>query len=257
MSSLPDSLLSAVYSLLVMKSKFSEVRSELKANVLEVFRSIQGEGKYAGQEQVFVRFFECNMHCVWCDTPHSIGDGRRQYDEYSLPSLVETIRGIRGNCRAVTLTGGEPLLQADCIRELASVLRREEMRIHLETNGILPDELKKVIDAIDVIAMDIKMPSSTRCRSYWEEHEEFLRTAVKKEVFIKTVVSGETAFADLERAVELVEGIDPDILFILQPNYFEMREGVVRKCEEWQEYCSSRLNNVRILPQIHKFMKLR
>ena len=51
----------------------TEEKVETKANILEVFQSIQGEGKYAGVKQVFVRFFECNMHCVWCDTPHSIG----------------------------------------------------------------------------------------------------------------------------------------------------------------------------------------
>ena len=45
-----------------------------KANISEIFQSIQGEGKYAGASQVFVRFFECNMHCAWCDTPHAIGD---------------------------------------------------------------------------------------------------------------------------------------------------------------------------------------
>ena len=46
----------------------------MNARILEIFKSTQGEGKYVGAWQIFVRFFECNMHCVWCDTPHSIGD---------------------------------------------------------------------------------------------------------------------------------------------------------------------------------------
>src|SRR6185436_20021313 len=61
------------------------------AKIMEVFRSIQGEGPYAGAAQVFVRFFECNMHCVWCDTPASIGDTSRNYMEMDLQELLNQV----------------------------------------------------------------------------------------------------------------------------------------------------------------------
>ncbi len=63
----------------------------MKAKVLEIFRSIQGEGEYVGVAQVFVRFFECNMHCTWCDTPGSIGDTTRNYQEYTCEQLLDII----------------------------------------------------------------------------------------------------------------------------------------------------------------------
>jgi 7-carboxy-7-deazaguanine synthase len=229
----------------------------MNARILEIFKSTQGEGKYVGAWQVFVRFFECNMHCVWCDTPHSIGDTTRHYKEFSLDQLVGEVKVLWDRCHSVSLTGGEPLMQADFINTLTPVLRSLRMPVYLETNGVLPKELAQVIDGIDMIAMDIKLPSSTECRAYWPEHEEFLKIARSKDVFIKTVISEKTTLDDVERAVDLVSRIAPDTLFILQPNYFDMKSGIVAKCIDLQKDCLKRLSDVRIIPQIHKFLKVR
>ena len=85
----------------------------MNAKILEIFPSIQGEGKYVGVAQVFVRFFECSMHCSWCDTPNSIGDGKREFKEYFSSELFDTINPLLPGCHSVSLTGGEPLLQKD------------------------------------------------------------------------------------------------------------------------------------------------
>lgn len=229
----------------------------MNARILEIFQSTQGEGKYLGVPQVFVRFFECNMHCVWCDTPHSIGDTTRHYKEYPLEQIVGDISRLWDKCHSVSLTGGEPLLQADFIRHLTPVLRSLRMPVYLETNGILPGQLSQVIDGVDVIAMDIKLPSSTQCKAYWHEHEEFLRTAKEKDVFVKVVISNATAREDVRRAADLVSRILPEAPFILQPNYFDMKDGVVAKCIEFQKDCQKYLSDVRIIPQMHKFLKVR
>jgi len=228
-----------------------------KANILEIFQSIQGEGKYAGVRQVFVRFFECNMHCVWCDTPHSIGDTTRRFDEYTLDELCKAISDLWESCHSVSLTGGEPLMQSDFIKELLPRLKAKKMPVYLETNGIFYKELAELIDEIDVIAMDLKLPSSTKCQSFWDEHKEFLSIAIKKDVFIKTVISSETEKGDVLRSIDLVADVDPDMLYILQPNYFDMSNGIMDKCREFQKVCFNRLNNVRIIPQMHKMMKVR
>lgn len=148
-------------------------------------------------------------------------------------------------------------MQADFINTLTPVLRSLHMPVYLETNGTLPKELAQVIDGVDTIAMDIKLPSSTECRSYWLEHEEFLKIAKSKDIFIKTVISEQTTRDDVKRAVDLVSRLAPEVLFILQPNYFDMKNGIVAKCVDFQNDCLKRLPNVRIIPQIHKFMKLR
>jgi len=249
-----------------------------QANILEIFPSIQGEGKYAGVPQVFVRFFECNMHCVWCDTPASIGDTTRNYKEMSLEDVFRQVKEIWQGCHpssprpsgatpdfanqgagahSVSLTGGEPLLQKDFIKALLPLLKREGMRTYLETNGVLPDELQDIIDDIDMIAMDIKLPSSTQCKPYWDEHARFLEIGKKKDIFIKAVISSQTDKEDIVKAVEVISRVNPATEVILQPNTFDLKNGVMPKCLEYQRYCLARLPNTRILPQMHKFMKLR
>src|SRR3989338_6029109 len=130
----------------------------MKARISEIFRSIQGEGKYTGVPQVFVRFFECHMHCAWCDTPDSIGDGRREFKEFSPKELLKEIRPLFENCHSASLTGGEPLLQADFIKEFIPLLKSAKLKIYLETSGVLFKELKRVVKDADIISMDFKLP---------------------------------------------------------------------------------------------------
>jgi organic radical activating enzyme len=229
----------------------------MNAKILEIFRSIQGEGKYAGVPQVFVRLFECNMHCVWCDTPASIGDGKREYKELNLESVLTQVNALYDNAHSVSITGGEPLLQKDFLKSFCHALHREGKKVYLDTNGTLPDALAETIKDIDIIAMDIKLPSSTRQKAFWTEHKEFLKIALRKEVFVKVVIALNTDAQEILKAAKLVAAIDPEILFILQPNYLDMKKGIIEECLGHQKSCAKILKDVRILPQVHKFMKLR
>jgi len=229
----------------------------MKAKILEIFRSIQGEGTYAGVPQVFVRLFECNMHCVWCDTPASIGDGKREYKELSLQQVLAEVDRIYDQAHSVSITGGEPLLQVDFLKDFCRALKKEGKTTYLDTNATLPEALEAIIKDIDIIAMDIKLPSSTKQRSFWKEHEAFLKIARRKEVFIKVVISLDTVETEVLKAAKIVAVVDPKIVFILQPNYLDMKKGVIEQCVAHQKSCAKILKDVRILPQTHKFMKLR
>lgn len=229
----------------------------IKAKITEVFHSIQGEGKYTGREQVFVRFFGCNMRCAWCDTPNAIGDTAGHCQEYGLEELLAEVRDLWPGCHSVSLTGGEPLVQKDFIKGLLPSLEKEGMKSYLETNGVLDQCLAEIIVGVDIIAMDLKLPSSTKCRPYWEEHAAFLKVARQKEVFIKAVVSSDTDKEDIARSVELVAGVDPGIPLILQPNYFERKNGALDRCLDYQDYCRQYLTDVKVMSQMHKVWKIR
>ena len=229
----------------------------MKAKISEIFHSIQGEGKYTGYEQVFVRFFECNIRCAWCDTPHSIGDTTRRFREYGLEELMAEVRDLWPDCHSVSLTGGEPLVQKDFLKTFLPFLKKEGMRSYLETNGILDGPLAEIIDGVDIVAMDLKLPSSTKCRPYWEEHAAFLKVARQKEVFIKAVISSGTQKEDVARSVELIRGVDPNIPFVLQPNYFEHRNGAMDRCLDYQDYCRQYLSDVKVMSQMQKVWKIR
>ncbi|MFA7677711.1 MAG: 7-carboxy-7-deazaguanine synthase QueE, partial [Candidatus Omnitrophota bacterium] len=111
----------------------------MNAKICEVFKSIQGEGLYRGVDQVFVRFFGCNLECSFCDTK------LQSFQEISLPELLEQINSFNGY-DYVSLTGGEPLLQEDFVGVLAKALKEEKKKVYLETNGILHEQLDKVIE---------------------------------------------------------------------------------------------------------------
>lgn len=236
-------------------------------NVIEVFSSIQGEAKYVGTRQVFVRFSGCNLRCKYCDTTLSYNEteecvleqsaGSRTFDRMINPISYETLTErvnqlLELKHHSVSFTGGEPLCHADVIHEIAPHIQG---KIYLETNGTLVDELNKVIDDVDIISMDIKLPSVTNC-FLWEKHRHFLRIAAQKEVFVKLVISAETTEDEFLQAVSLVSEIDKNITFIIQPvtPLNGCKAVLPNEVIVYQNKALEELNDVRVIPQTHKFM---
>jgi 7-carboxy-7-deazaguanine synthase len=229
----------------------------MKAKISEIFSSIQGEGKYTGYAQVFVRFFGCNINCAWCDTPKASGRAKSRQLEYSPRELFAHVKKLYKNCPSVSLPGGEPLLQSAFLKEFLPLLKKAGMTVYLETNGILPRQLKEVIGRVDIVSMDIKLPSSAKCPSFWQEHENFLKISSRRDVFVKAVISHDTTRADVVRAAKLIQKVDPKIGLFLQPNSFEMSNGTLKKCAKFQKDCCRYLEHVRVLPQMHKLLNLK
>lgn len=98
--------------------------------VIEIFKSIDGEGRRAGELTTFIRLSGCNLRCSWCDTNYS-QDGSCG-DIMTLETILD--KAIELNCRNITLTGGEPLIHAN-IDELILKLLEEGFDINVETNG--------------------------------------------------------------------------------------------------------------------------
>lgn len=237
------------------------------ANVVEVFSSIQGEGQYVGYRQVFVRLAGCNLECKFCDTPESrkavaagqieLTAGKRDFKSIPNPISITELAAYINQLlvlphHSVSLTGGEPLCQTPQIIELAPLIRG---KIHLETNGTLPEELAKVLPYLDAISMDIKLPSAGG-QELWQQHEEFLQLANTRRVFVKIVVTGKTTAEEFQQALELIARVNPDIPLIIQPvTPIHDCEGVTPDLVlGWQEQALTLLKDVRVIPQTHKFM---
>ncbi len=71
----------------------------------EIFYSIQGEGRYTGCPAVFVRFSGCNLQCPFCDTDF------KAHKEMTEDEICAYVNRIKGECKHVIFTGGEPTLQ--------------------------------------------------------------------------------------------------------------------------------------------------
>jgi 7-carboxy-7-deazaguanine synthase len=230
-----------------------------KAEITEIFSSVQGEGIFVGARQIFIRFKRCNMECVFCDTPN---DGAAK--EYSPAALMDEVKRLDDAGRShhsVSLTGGEPLVYVEFLKVFLPLLKKAGFKSYLETNGTLPDELEKIIEFIDIIAMDFKLPSSTADRAYWEEHLKFLRIAAGKKVFVKAVVTPDTKKSDIEEAVFLIKAVDKNIPFIMQLQTpvrgSDKSPGENRLLEFLDIALKNEVENSRVIPQMHKILGIK
>lgn len=227
-----------------------------KAKILEVFPSLQGEGLYVGERQVFVRFWGCNLDCVFCDTVK--GALPIEMDSDGLLNRIERYDTKHKIFHSVSLTGGEPLLQFQFLKEFLPSLRKKFI-VYLETNGSMPNSLNEIIDLVDIISADIKLPSSAGGFPLWDLHRDFLKVAKKKEVFVKIVLTKQTKKRDLNFAMAVIEQVDKNIPLVLQPvtpnNRFDKMN--MNEIMGFYAFAKSRLENVKLIPQMHVARHLR
>ena len=88
----------------------------------EIFHSIQGESRRAGEPCVFVRLTACDLRCSWCDTAYAFHEGSKR----SIDDVVAQVEAY--GCPLVEITGGEPLLQEDVYPLMDRLLARMEKR---------------------------------------------------------------------------------------------------------------------------------
>jgi organic radical activating enzyme len=249
-------------------------------NLVEIFSSVQGEGLYVGAPTVFVRFGGCDLRCAWCDSPQTWRPARRcrieqepgsaRFREIDNPLRVEdadeAIAGLSpGTGDFVSLTGGEPLLQAEPLGELAERLRARGLRVYLETHGLEVAALERVCGSVDVISMDWKLTSDVRRESdgksgavtpFHDQHQSFLTVAARRaEALVKLVVTRRTSDEEVAEVCRRIAATAPATPLVLQPvtPFGKVREtpdaarllALVRQCREV-------LETVRLVPQTHK-----
>jgi 7-carboxy-7-deazaguanine synthase len=120
--------------------------------IIEIYRSIQGESSFAGVPCIFVRLAACNLRCSWCDSEYTFTGGTKM-----LAEEVEQAVVALAHAGLVEFTGGEPMLQE---RELLPLMERLLARgyiLLLETSGERP--LENVPAAVHKI-VDVKCPGS-------------------------------------------------------------------------------------------------
>ena len=122
----------------------------VRVRVSEIFYSLQGEAKTVGQPTTFIRLTGCPLRCHYCDTAYAFQGGELQ----TLDDIVDKVKIYP--TKLVTVTGGEPLAQPDCL-PLLRLLIQEGYRVSLETSGALP--IASVPDAVSIV-LDLKTPGS-------------------------------------------------------------------------------------------------
>jgi len=222
----------------------------MKGRISEIFYSLQGEGIYQGMNQVFIRFYGCNLKCGFCDTKLF------SYKEYSPDELVKEIERVPLPYEHICFTGGEPLLHSGFIEETGRFLKGKGRKIFLETNGTLPDEFERVKNVVDIVSMDFKLPSSTGLRSFWKEHQSFLEKAVEKDVYVKAVVTCGTKEEDIIKTIGIIEALDNNIPLVFQPE-FSCGDRVLEEINYFRSIALKSLSRVEVIPQLHKYIGVR
>jgi len=122
----------------------------VRVRVSEIFYSLQGEAKTVGQPTTFIRLTGCPLRCHYCDTAYAFQGGELQ----TLDDIVDKVKTYP--TKLVTVTGGEPLAQPDCL-PLLRLLIQEGYRVSLETSGSLP--IASVPEPVSIV-LDLKTPGS-------------------------------------------------------------------------------------------------
>jgi len=239
-----------------ISDKKPDIKLSTQVEVSEIFSSLQGEGLYLGKKQVFVRFGRCNMKCVYCDEVDKMSKGAfKQVTVSSIISRILHFENIYGTHHSVSLTGGEPLMYPKALAALLPLLKERGLRVYLETNGTYPQNLNQFLSYMDIIAMDMKPPSSSGDRPFWEEHEDFLRLGAQKKIFVKIVITSKTLLHEISRCVDIMRRVNPAIPLIFQPEseWTGISIEAMDKIRlEYEPLASQRLQDVRVIPQMHK-----
>lgn len=249
-----------------------EMVNMIKGYVHEVFGSFQGEGPYMGERHVFVRLCCCNLDCRYCDSGESRLKLPKAYiEEGGVPGAVvlanpltartvvkavlEQERIPGGFNSALSVTGGEPLEQPEFVKAILEALGGR-MKVMLETNGTLPDALTEVKRLVDIVSMDIKLPSVTGFAGLWDRHRSFIQAAKGKEIIAKTVISQATPDVEVAMAARIMAEEAPEALLVLQP--LTASGGLVeisgRRLLELYTVARGITGKVRVIPQVHRMM---
>ncbi len=216
--------------------------------IIEIYRSIQGESSLAGIPCIFVRLAACNLRCVWCDSEYTFSGGKKMTAEEVLQEVARLSPG-----GLVEITGGEPMLQE---RELVPLMERLLSRgytLLLETSGERP--LERVPEAVHKI-VDVKCPGSGEGGTFFMRNLDWLTP--KDEV---KFVLADRADYEFARDFTRQHRLEAKVNSVLFSPAFLKNPGSARDASNCQldprrlaEWILEDRLNVRLGLQIHKFI---
>ncbi len=236
-----------------------------QAKIIEIFSSIQGEGLWVGLPQTFVRFKGCRLKCTYCDTPlthMAIQESRVEFPpysknfekhplEFSIDDINKQLQRLK--IPSIAVTGGEPLEQVDFLKEWFPSLKKLGYTILLETSGVEVKALEQVINWIDIVSLDVKIPSATGESSLWDMHESFIRIAMSRPAYAKIVFNEKMTDEEKGKILLLMEKF-PQLNFIFQPVSPLAHRDMKNILELFSYFSNRHPAQVRLIPQTHKFL---
>jgi organic radical activating enzyme len=246
------------------------------APLVELFCSIQGEGRFVGVPMAFVRVARCPIRCRYCDTPYSYtaapeftarvgGASARHPNPIDGAAAAElAAASVRASAFAaarpmrVSITGGEPLLYPAFVRELGDAFRAAGGCVHLETALLDERALAAVLPALDHLSADYKLPETLAGgRDHGDRHVRSLElaAATAASIDVKIVLTPDVPSESLAHALDRLAPFRARIVVVLQPvTPFGAVRGTVAPAAlaAAARLAFDRGFDVRVLPQVHK-----
>lgn len=194
--------------------------------VVEIFKGIQGEGRFAGEVVVFLRLAQCSRQCTFCDTSY-----HKTFTEYSIDEVKKQLESYQ--ISTVVITGGEPLLQW---ADIAKLRKMTTFHWHLESNGDLIAQKRCSLKSIlKLFQYSVFSPKD-------EKVAEFLYNGLinvsKKKYDIKIVTDLDTTGTDLLKYATSLMPISTNDA----GKNVEIRKKVWQYCIDEQKRYSPRLH---------------
>lgn len=271
------------------KAQDQREAKEARAPLIEVFHSIQGEGRFVGVPMTFLRTATCPLRCLYCDTPNSYEAPAAAPVRFSTRSqqepnpvratrAAELVRHVSQSAmpglkqQRLSVTGGEPLVFPEFVHQLGKAVRDHGMRLHLETAAVDPDALTQCIQQVDHLSADYKLPETLAApqhkklllmpgTDYGSLHVRCCEIALRRgaSVDVKIVLTDRVLDPSFEQALEQLLPVRDKILLVLQP---VTPFGAVNRnlpARDLERYVATAVRHkfdVRVVPQTHKLMNL-
>ena len=206
--------------------------------VYSIFNSIDGEVNQWGQGRfsTFIRFSGCNLRCNYCDTKYAqdMDCGK----EMSVEEILEEVKKI--GCRKITITGGEPLLQAE-MKDFLYLLFNQGYKVSIESNG----SFRPILNLPYCWVMDWKLASSGM--SEYMNLENF--RDLSSEDFVKFVIQDRLDYDDALVVIKRLRILECYATFAFSPAQDKIDPADLI---EWMK--EDKLFDVIVNLQLHKYM---
>jgi 7-carboxy-7-deazaguanine synthase len=224
-----------------------------KIPVMEIFGpTIQGEGMVIGQKTMFVRTAGCDYSCAWCDSSFTWDGSEKENTRRMTPQELwdELVLLGQDNFSHVTISGGNPALIGQAMEQFIAILRMNEIKVGLETQG---SRWQDWFYRVDDLTISPKPPSSKMVTN-WEKLDEIMLN-LSGNHSLKVVVFDDI---DFEYAKE-VHRRYPTVPFYLSVGNEDSKENgdisgrLLTKLDWlWDKVINEpEMNDVRALPQLH------
>lgn len=206
--------------------------------VVEIFKSIDGEGKRAGELATFIRLAGCNILCSYCDSMYAHDVHSKDVFDMTVDEIIEKCFEL--NCPNITLTGGEPLVHPHVATLIAELSKTNKFDINVETNGTIDPSRYHGCKNV-WFTIDYKCPSSG-CSSMMNPRA--FKSIREKDV-LKFVVGNET---DLKVSLSVLETYHPKSSVYFSPVFGYDPKNIVNFMID------NELNYCKVQLQLHKYI---